>query len=199
MIFEQIKETLIRAIDDCAEPKLSVLNEALTSIRLDNADVQKIRDAIPIHPLFPYSRKVLCSDTSFEVMIARWSPGLSCLPHDHGDSYSAILVLDGCSEHKRYRIHEQSLCCVHTEYKNVGEIISCGPHQIHSMTASPQLLTLHLYMNSISDMLVYDTIHHESYLVDGGSGAWIPRESPSLILGTQRGYVERSSIQKVPL
>ena len=143
----------------------------------------------------PYSRKILLNDPNLELMIARWTPNHPCAPHDHGNSYSAILVIEGCSEHKLYELRDGELVCTGTEWKNEGDIILCTPHQIHAMKAHPNLITLHLYSNSIEDMLVFDLQNHRSFVVDGGCGAWVPLGDQGVIASAE-GYLSRKSITK---
>jgi len=142
----------------------------------------------------PYSRKVLLNDPRLEVMVARWSPGIPCVPHDHADAQSVILLLKGCAEHKRYQLKDQRLHCVQTEYKKQGERVICAPYQIHAMAAHPELVTLHLYSHSIENMIVYDLQTPSTFVVDGGCGAWLPVEDPKDILAQSPGHVSRKEL-----
>ena len=173
---------------------VSVLQSMYSDIEIPSEALSSLAE----DPHHPYSRKILINHPNLEMMIARWTPNYSCAPHDHGDSHSAILVLDGCSEHKSYRIIDGELVCLDTEYKTKGELITCPPKQIHSMKGHPNLITLHLYTNSIDDMLVYDVDHPKTFLVDGGCGAWLP-DSDDGVLAKAEGYVHRESLpQDIP-
>ena len=174
---------------------LKKITSVLLSMYSDIEIPSDVFSSLAEDPHHPYSRKILINHPNLEMMIARWTPNYPCAPHDHGDSHSAILVLDGCSEHKSYRIMDGELVCSDTEYKGKGDIITCPPHQIHSMKGYPNLITLHLYTTSIDDMLVFDMNHRKTFLVDGGCGAWLP-DSDDGVLARASGYVRRESLQQ---
>ena len=174
---------------------VKTLQNVLLSIRDQIDFIDEDLSTIKEDPHHPYSRRVVLNHPNLEVMIARWSSDVPCAPHDHGDSQSAILVLQGCSEHKSYLFENGKLICSATEYKTKGEIITCPPYQIHSMKAHPNLVTLHLYTKSIEDMLVFDLEHKRTFLVNGECGAWVP-DTENGFLARMDGYVRRDSIQQ---
>ena len=196
--FDAILDRMIAHVQNFEQKSLGL--KEITSILLSLYSDMEIPSDIFSHLAedlhHPYSRKILINHPNLEMMIARWTPNYPCAPHDHGDSHSAILVLEGCSEHKSYRIIDGELVCSDTEYKNKGELITCPPHQIHSMKGHPNLVTLHLYTASIDDMLVYDVDRPNTFLVDGGCGAWLP-DSDDGVLARAAGYVHRKSLQQV--
>jgi predicted metal-dependent enzyme (double-stranded beta helix superfamily) len=172
------------------------LKTILSSLAREQTPDHNVFNNLPYDLIHPYSRTILYNDDLFEAMIARWTPGKTCAPHDHSDSYSAILVLEGCSEHKLYQLEGTELRCVHTEERHKGDVILCAPHQIHSMSAHPDLITLHFYTRSITNMLVFDLSNPSSFLVDGSCGAWLPVGEPSMIIASTRGHVPRSFFER---
>src|SRR5688500_6686312 len=57
----------------------------------------------------PYARTVLHRDARGEVMLATWSEGQACAPHDHGASSGAVLVLEGTFVETSYRMDQGQL------------------------------------------------------------------------------------------
>ena len=169
-----------------------ILKEIVEEIHIPS----EILEQLPHDTVHPYSRLVLLNEPRLEVMMARWTPDIPCHPHDHGDAHSAILVLKGCSEHTRYQLKDGVLTSVLTEYKKTGDVILCGPHQIHSMKSYPDLITLHLYTTSIDNMLVFDMNTPSTYLLDGGCGAWLPVDDIQGVIAKIDGYVSRKSFQE---
>lgn len=199
-IFEQVKESVLDNLAKSTEQadKLQSLGRALSFVQVSSKDIETILSVLKLDPEHPYSRNVLYNEDNLEIMVARWTRDVPCHPHDHGASYSAILILDGCSEHKLYRIQDDELVCVHTEYKHKGDVILCAPHQIHSMGGYPNLITVHVYTEAISNMLVFDKENKQTFLVDGGCGAWLPVDNPDMIVGQKKGYVRRDSFERSP-
>ena len=190
-------DTLVDRVQILKQKSLD-LQKIVSFLQTIRDEMEFFKDQLSVlveDPQHPYSRTILLNHSNLEMMLARWTPNYPCAPHDHGDSYSAILVLEGCSEHKSYLIQDGELICKDTEYKTRGEIITCPPYQIHSMRAKPDLITLHLYTTSIDDMLVFDMEQKKTFLVDGGSGAWLP-DTDTEIVASAAGYLHRESLQQ---
>ena len=162
----------------------------------------KIRDVleegflsdVPLCLSQPYSRSILCVHDKVEIMIARWTPDIQCAPHDHGESNSLIYVLSGCAKHRLYHIRSQRLQQVYEDYKKEGDVIRCSPKQVHSIGASPVLVTLHIYMPSIRDMVIYDIVDPKTFVVRGTCGAWLPIEDDKDILNIRKGHHMRGQL-----
>ena len=138
---------------------------------------------------------MLFNHPRLEVMVATWTRGVPCAPHDHHDSRSAIRVLQGRSHHQMFQCKEGGLVETLSERKEEGDVLLCPPRQIHAMGddgAQDVLVTLHAYAGSIDDMIVYST--DETLIVSGACGAWVP-EIESNIFGHDPGHVTRDEVR----
>ena len=163
----------------------------LQSIEVSDAEIQSLMCEDLAHP---YGRKVILNHDNLEIMVATWTRGVPCAPHDHHDSRSAIRVLQGRSHHKMFRCHEGHLIETLSEYKSKGDVLLCPPRQIHAMgddAAEKSLVTLHAYSGSIDNMVVYSA--DETLIVSGSCGAWVP-ESDADIYGRATGHVLREAV-----
>ena len=181
----------ITQLVDSMAPSIDMM-VLLTQVRTMLGDVSPVD--FPFCPQQPYSRSILCAHERVEIMIARWTPNIHCAPHDHGEANSLIYVLSGRAEHKLYQIKSHMLHHVYTEQKKEGEIIRCIPKQIHSMGTKTILLTLHVYTPLIQDMIVYDLVAPETFLVRGTCGAWLPVENIKDILARRKGHYVRGQV-----
>ena len=140
----------------------------------------------------PYGRRVIIDTDRLEGMIARWTRGVPCAPHDHGGSSGAVRVLRGEAVHTVWRLRDGRLERAITERVTAGHVLRCGPGMIHSMVdggAEHPLVTLHLYVDPIDHMIVYDLEHEATYKVVGACGAWVPHDQPELVLDRVDGFV----------
>jgi predicted metal-dependent enzyme (double-stranded beta helix superfamily) len=143
-------------------------------------------------PSRPYGRHVLLNGDNLEVMIATWTPGVRCAPHDHGGSEGVVRVLQGRARHRIYAVRESGLEVVREETASVGEILVCGKHLVHSMGddgAELPLVTLHMYTGPVPHMVVYDVENNRTLKVAGGCGAWVPEPESGMLLSEQPGMV----------
>jgi len=148
-------------------------------------------------PSKPYGRRVLLQNDVLESMLATWTRGVQCAPHDHGGSIGCVRVLSGVSRHRMYRVVDGALELVKEELVPAGEVIAAGPELIHSMGdggAEEPLVTLHLYTDPIDHMVVYDLENQRTLVVDGGCGAWVPSDEPALIREDHDGIRTYSSL-----
>lgn len=146
----------------------------------------------------PYGRQVLLETDALEVMVAAWTPGVPCAPHDHGGSSGAVRVLQGRALHRVWSVTDGRLQLVREERVEPGSIMACGPSLIHSMSDDGDefpLITLHMYTNSIDHMIVFDEAHHQTLVVEGSCGAWVPHDEPNMIRSTHTGIVSPDSIR----
>lgn len=164
-----------------APPSLRQLADALREVSIDAAAVAAVGHADPSRP---YGRRVLLADAWHEAMVARWTRGAACAPHDHGGSVGGVRVLTGEAVHRVWRARDGALELAFEERVVAGEVLACGPDLVHSMEdggAIEPLATLHLYSGPIAHMLVYDLDGARTLVVEGGCGAWLPWDQPSLI------------------
>jgi hypothetical protein len=128
-------------------------------------------------PARPYGRRVIFNHPRLEAMVATWTAGAECLPHDHGGAIGVVKVLSGRSLHSIYQVDPAGLRLRRAERAPAGSLIPVGPDLVHAMgddRADEPLVTLHIYSHSIDHMIVYDTAHMRTLVVDGGCGAWVP-------------------------
>lgn len=144
------------------------------SAALDEGSLDALRAPDPDHP---YGRKVLLGGGGVEVMIATWTPGVPCAPHDHGGALGVVQVLQGRALHRIWKVEGGELRLVKEHRARPGELLACGPDMVHSMGddgAEEPLMTLHLYTPTIDFMVVYDQDGDQTLVVDGDCGAWVP-------------------------
>lgn len=149
-------------------------------------------------PAKPYGRRVLLETDALEVMVACWTPGHPCAPHDHGGSLGAVRVLQGRAHHRIWSCDEGALRVTFEERVEAGGVMACGSDLIHSMgddAAADPLITLHMYTRAIDHMVVYDQSTSETLVVEGSCGAWVPTDRPELIRRRFTGYRRPNSVR----
>jgi len=123
----------------------------------------------------PYGRTVLMAEDGLEVMIAGWSRGLPCAPHDHGPGQGAVRVLQGRARHRGFALHDGELRPAFDERLDEGAVLRCPRGFIHQMQddgAARPLVTLHIYAGRTAPMTVYDLERHQTQWLGPGCGAW---------------------------
>lgn len=170
---------------------LAELRQALTGpIEPDELQNWLIED-----PDRAYGRRVLLDGPSMEMMIASWTRGVFCAPHDHGGSVGAVRVLRGEAVHRMWRPVGGRLELAAEERVGPGHVLACGPDLVHSMGdggAPDKLATLHLYTGPIPYMVVYDLDQQRTLQVAPDCGAWIP--GPDQILRALPGIERRAAL-----
>ncbi|MDP6931840.1 MAG: cysteine dioxygenase family protein [Myxococcota bacterium] len=159
---------------------------------------EQVRGLLTANPLRPYGRRVLFGGPGLEVMVARWTPGQECAPHDHGGSVGVVQVLQGHGFHRVWSVSDGVLEPEDPEHVVSGDLLYATPELIHSMGdagASEPLVTLHFYVDVIPNMVVYDVAGRRSLVVDSGCGAWVPHDQPELILQQAPGFVSRGALE----
>jgi hypothetical protein len=187
-LFERCPELLAEAA-----PPLPVITRALRDVRPCELELAA---ALRPDPGRPYGRRVFLGTQAVEGMLATWTPGASCAPHDHGGSSGGVRVLRGVAIHRIYRVIDGALTLIAQERAAAGEVLVFGAGLIHSMGdggGEASLVTLHLYAGPIPHMVVYDLERGETLKVDGGCGAWVP-DDPAQILGRWPGFVSPCTI-----
>lgn len=140
----------------------------------------------------PYGRKVLLDGSSLEVMIAAWTRGVFCAPHDHGGSQGIVRVLQGRVRNRIYSVEHGELEVVREEVTGTDDLVVCGRNLIHAMGddgADAPLVTLHMYTGPVQHMTVYDEDRRRTLKVDGGCGAWVPPDGSADILESWNGIL----------
>jgi len=146
----------------------------------------------------PYGRQVLFQNDDLEVMVASWTRGVPCAPHDHGGSSGAVRVLQGRSRHLVWALVDGKLQVVKEEIVAAGGVMVCGADMVHSMgddDAAEPLVTLHMYTKSVDHMVVYDLDSLETLVVEGSCGAWIPRDRPEMVRTRLQGICAAASVR----
>lgn len=167
------------------------LAELLRALKDVSPCAEELREALRPDPSRPYGRRVFLGTPAVEGMLATWSPGARCAPHDHGGSSGGVRVLRGVASHRVYRVSQGALVLLAEERVPAGEVLAFGAGLIHSMGdagGEAPLVTLHLYAGPIPHMIVYDLARGETLKVDGACGAWVP-DDPAQILGRWAGFV----------
>lgn len=123
----------------------------------------------------PYGRTVLVAEDGLEVMIAGWSRGRACAPHDHGPGQGAVRVLQGRARHRGFVLEGGALRVVMDEVLAAEAVLRCPQGFVHQMQddgdAQP-LVTLHLYAGTTVPTTVYDLQHRRTQWLGPGCGAW---------------------------
>lgn len=169
--------------------QLSELRGILEAGDLTDTQIAELQTIDPAHP---YGRRVLFANDRVEAMLATWTRGVPCVPHDHGGSLGAVRVLRGRARHRVWRVVDGRLELQLEHTAKPGDVLCCGPDMVHSMGddgADEPLVTLHLYSDAIDYMVVFDVDGDQTYVVDGGCGAWIPGDQPGLIRKVLPGIV----------
>lgn len=152
---------------------------------IDPVEVARLGAADPGRP---YGRRVLAAGPAFEIMLATWTRGAPCAPHDHGGSCGFVRVLSGEALHTLYAVGSGRLRPMRRDRITAGTVMRCGPDLVHAMVdagAADPLVTLHVYYGPIPSMAVYDLAGNRTLLVSGESGAWLP--APEHILEVHPG------------
>ena len=172
---------------------IAALIAMVREIDFDEAQRAALCVANPAHP---YGRRVILNHPRLEAMLATWTPGATCLPHDHGGAIGVVKVLAGRSHHQIYRVDADGLHLRHAERAEAGSLIPVGPDLVHAMgddRAGEPLVTLHIYSHSIDHMIVYDTDNTRTLVVDGCCGAWVP--GPGQLRLALPGFLPRRAVE----
>ncbi len=185
--WEQLAKAARRA---STQPSVEDLIAVLGGDRLGNEEVTKLARADDSKP---YGRHVLFANDVLEGMVAQWTPGIPCAPHDHGGSHGAVRIISGEAVHTVWAVEEGQLVAMETTRHHAGDVLPAPSHMIHSMQdggAERPLITLHLYTDAIDHMVVYDLEAQASCVVDGSCGAWIPADPSEGLRARHEGILE---------
>jgi predicted metal-dependent enzyme (double-stranded beta helix superfamily) len=162
------------------------LPDWLAALRIDPDEIAELRVADASHP---YGRRVVVEEADLEAMIATWTPGARCAPHDHGGAVGAVRVLVGACVHTCYAPEDHVLRPVLTERRVAGDVLCATSDLVHAMqdVGDEPLVTLHVYVPGIPRMVVYDEAGARTLVVRGGCGAWMP-DHPADVLRSLPGF-----------
>ncbi len=163
---------------------------------IDLSPAERALLALP-DPDRPYGRRVILATPMLEVMVATWTRGQPCAPHDHGGAVGAVKVLQGRAHHQVWGIEGDDLAERRSHAVLPGDVLACGPDLIHSMAddgADQPLMTLHVYTASIDHMVVYEPEARRTHVVEGSCGAWVPHDQPGLIRFSRDGTLRRAAL-----
>lgn len=162
-------------------PSMDMLRRVMAGDELPSGEVDPLCTEDPAHP---YGRRVLVQTEHAEVMLATWTRGAPCAPHDHGGSEGAVRVVRGAAIHWQWQVRQGGLCLVREERVRAGDVLEVKAGLVHSMGDAggrEPLVTLHFYTGPIDHMIVYDVNEQRTLMVDGSCGAWLPWDAPSMI------------------
>lgn len=151
--------------------------EILEVLRAHGLTPDELRKAGPVPSApFPYARNPRIADPECEVMLARWTPGVVCAPHDHGASSGWVFFLEGRFEETDYRWDGFTLARGAKTTREPGSWAAVRSDEIHSCVCESAGLSLHVYFPRIRAMRVFDLERERTLVVADDCGAWVPAE-----------------------
>ncbi|MCD5323178.1 MULTISPECIES: cysteine dioxygenase [Pontibacillus] len=173
MEWKERMETLLKPLTSPSKEELRrVLQELNTTVKDVEAELGDPDGK-------PYYRKLLFHNKEVELLVMNWSD-LECSPHNHGNSYGWIHVLNGKTEHTVYEVQDGKVPrAIFEEQRGAGEFLYAPVKGVHRMKDDQKsgLITLHLYAPPIKDMVVYDLKACAACVVSEDCGAWWPEET----------------------
>lgn len=145
--------------------------------------------------VYPYGRQVLCRTEHSEVLVMSWAPQRECAPHDHGQSWGWLSVLEGVVTHAVYQVSGDNLPVLRKRVrKEVGATLFAPKGLVHSMgnPGHHRLVTLHAYAPPITGMRVYDLRHCAACVVSDDCGAWWPDSQRQIVQRLRLGGTKGS-------
>lgn len=188
---DQVKSYIMHCITKHGHTKTSTEQEKNQSfirvcgdidIMLDTVGYEFFRPTyVPDVRPHPYHREVLAHNDDYEVMIAFWNNGQSCLPHDHGGSSGRVRILNGSGLVTNYDVTVPTNGVSRIAKIDGPKLVVKGTPSpvdreiVHSMQAQNDgLVTLHIYSKRIPFMHVYDLEKKKAIRVSSQCGAWWP-------------------------
>lgn len=130
----------------------------------------------------PYGRTLLSSaDDTHELLAMRWRPGVRCAPHDHGDSFGSIHIIEGHFVERRFSFDDGVLRVLGTETHEAPALLRIEANVIHDMVAPKGGLSIHRYASTITGMRVWDVARERTLVVSDACGAWVPSDPEKII------------------
>ncbi|QSS98624.1 cysteine dioxygenase family protein [Pontibacillus sp. ALD_SL1] len=169
------KDRLENVLGTLKSPSKEDLRHALSQL---NTKVEDVEEQLRDPEGKPYYRKVLFHNKEVELLVMNWS-NLECAPHDHGNSYGWIHVLNGTTKHTIFEVEDGRIPrALFEEHKEKGQFLFAPVKGVHTMRddKGSGLITLHLYAPPIKDMMVYDLEACAACVVSEDCGAWWPQD-----------------------
>ncbi len=142
----------------------------------------------------PYGRTTVLAREAVELMVAGWTRGRPCAPHDHGDAIGAVQVLQGRAVQRGFSLSDGRLVPGPEQVFEPGDIVRCARGIIHQMWDSGgarPLITMHLYVGPTEPMVVYDLEHQRTQWLVGSCGAWPRANGDPKVSRWVPGFVPR--------
>ncbi|WP_054703900.1 cysteine dioxygenase family protein [Bacillus sp. JCM 19041] len=162
-----------QVLGSLTSPNMAELRDALLSL---NARMEDVSPYLMREENKPYYRQLLYQSKEVELLVMNWS-NLDCAPHDHGNSFGWIQVINNDCENTVYKADGNGLPqeLFTKTYRN-GKLFFAPQNGIHKMKGTVGLVTLHLYAPPITGMKVYDLKKCAACVVADDCGAWWPED-----------------------
>ncbi|MFC4767725.1 cysteine dioxygenase [Effusibacillus consociatus] len=175
----------LKRIEKCfgnlIEPSPQELREALDKLRITPEDLIPFLE----NPgFFPYGRKLLLKTDHVEILVMNWAYNFECSPHDHGNSFGWVAVVNGESTHTMYTLNQRDVPVPYlSKVENTGRPFFAPKGFIHQMVnfGEEGLVTFHVYSPPITGMKVYDLERCVGCVVSDDCGAWWPTEQRQML------------------
>ncbi len=142
----------------------------------------------------PYGRKVLFRSEDLEVMLATWTSGAECLPHDHGFSSGTVWLAAGRFTERRFMLGDDLDEVGTMIIRQSGAFVHVTDDDIHSMRSLDAGISLHVYSPPVHAMKVYDKGSRSTLTVSDDCGAWVPRDEAQI--RKRAGWAHKPSIDE---
>lgn len=129
----------------------------------------------------PYGRRPLHSSARGEVLLASWSSGAACAPHDHGEARGYVVVVEGSFVETALAWATGDLVEGGRRAASRGEVLDVERGAVHAMRAEERGMTLHVYVPRVEGMHVYDLARRETLVVTERCGAWVPPDASLVV------------------
>ncbi len=127
-------------------------------------------------PRDAYRRRVLHVSAARELMLATWTPGIRCAPHDHAGATGVVWLLSGSLVERRFRFDGATLDLIETLAHRAPARIVVGPTLIHDMIAPHGARSLHHYRPTTDGMRLFLPARRETWTLRGDVGAFEPAD-----------------------
>jgi len=131
----------------------------------------------------PYMRHVLGSTAEWEVMVARWRPGVPCAPHDHGAAGGWVVFARGTFVETLWTARDGGYEAASERTHRAPAVSRVAPGAFHHCVCADEGLSLHIYTPAIARMQVLDSHARCTLQLADHCGAWLP-QLPTDVLAT---------------
>lgn len=174
------KERIEKVLGKLQQPSTKQLKDALLEA---NIQLEELVPELGNSNGKPYFRKLLFKNDQLELLVMNWSK-LECAPHDHGNSFGWIQVINGTAINTVYEVKDDTFPKeLFTEYQKQGQSFFAPKKGVHKMSVSDEgrLVTLHLYSPPITGMKVYNLEKCAACIVSDDCGAWWPENTRQMV------------------